>query len=811
MSKNRFSSRHLIWIAPLIICLILLGAAGSAFSAIAQDGSATNASSTSSTISWSHTIGTGADRLLVVGVSYDARNSNTVSSVKLGTVNLTKLRSEGTGASNARTDLWYLKAPASGTQTITVTIGGSSTSQRNMAGAVSYTGVDQTTPFSANNGATQYSSSEPSVNLNATSGDLVVDIVCTYKPTTTFGVGPGQTQYWKNTTMGSNGVNGGMSYEMAASSVTMSWTGKATKNTGASASISAAAIKPKPAPDTTKPSSSVTNPANGATITSTASNPYTISGTATDNVAVSSIQVSTNGGTTWNNATCTGCPGASVTWTYSWTLPADGSYNIKSRATDSSSNVETAGAGNTVTVHRTGPTVSSTIPANNATGVALNSNITINWNEAVDCTTVTTSTVTISPASALTKSSCSGSQAVFTTGGQANSTLYTVTATTGVKDTAGNPMAANYVFSYTTSALACIDADGDGYGANGAPSCPNGTAVDCNDNNASIKPGALDNNCNNIDDNCNGTKDEGYVATPTSCGVGVCAATGQNICQNGSIVNTCTAGSPTGTDNNCNAIDENCDGSADNNYAPTATSCGVGACAATGQNVCQAGAVVNTCTPGTPAASDTTCNGIDDNCNGTADEGYVPTASTCGLGVCAATGQNICQSGTLVNTCTAGNPTGTDNNCNGLDENCDGTADNNYVPTATSCGVGVCARTGQNVCQSGSVVNTCTAGTPGVEGPSGNATCTDNLDNDCDSKTDTADPNCVASGVCLDADGDGYGANGDATCPNGTAVDCDDNNPVVCPGVAEICDGKDINCDGYRLVIDVNNDNDNYL
>ena len=44
MSKNRFSSRHLIWIAPLIICLILLGAAGSAFSAIAQDGSATNAS-----------------------------------------------------------------------------------------------------------------------------------------------------------------------------------------------------------------------------------------------------------------------------------------------------------------------------------------------------------------------------------------------------------------------------------------------------------------------------------------------------------------------------------------------------------------------------------------------------------------------------------------------------------------------------------------------------------------------------------------------------------------------------------------------
>jgi len=86
--------------------------------------------------------------------------------------------------------------------------------------------------FSANNGATQYSSSEPSVNLNATSGDLVVDIVCTYKPTTTFGVGPGQTQYWKNTTMGSNGVNGGMSYEMAASSVNHELDRKGNKNTG---------------------------------------------------------------------------------------------------------------------------------------------------------------------------------------------------------------------------------------------------------------------------------------------------------------------------------------------------------------------------------------------------------------------------------------------------------------------------------------------------------------------------------------------------------------------------------------------------
>jgi len=77
------------------------------------------------------------------------------------------------------------------------------------------------------------------------------------------------------------------------------------------------------------PTSTITNPANGAALNSASANPFTISGSATDNVAVSSIQVSTNGGTTWNAATCTGCPGTNVTWTFSWTLPADGKLHDK--------------------------------------------------------------------------------------------------------------------------------------------------------------------------------------------------------------------------------------------------------------------------------------------------------------------------------------------------------------------------------------------------------------------------------------------------------------------------------------------------
>jgi methionine-rich copper-binding protein CopC len=94
--------------------------------------------------------------------------------------------------------------------------------------------------------------------------------------------------------------------------------------------------------DTTPPTSTITSPANGATVP--VNQPLTISGTASDTGGiVGGVEVSVDGGTTWH-------PGNGRTnWTYTFTPTTNGQITIKSRATDDSARMETPGAGITVT------------------------------------------------------------------------------------------------------------------------------------------------------------------------------------------------------------------------------------------------------------------------------------------------------------------------------------------------------------------------------------------------------------------------------------------------------------------------------
>ncbi len=319
---------------------------------------------------------------------------------------------------------------------------------------------------------------------------------------------------------------------------------------------------------------------------------------------------------------------------------------------------------------------------------------------------------------------------------------------------------------------------------------------------------------NGIDDNDNGLIDcedpacDGFVDGATSCGVGECAATGNLVCQTPDQVDNCTPGAPQaegpfrepscrdGLDNDCdgatdlddpncaepletcdNGIDDNLNGLVDcadpqcDNFVYGATSCGVGACSAAGQSVCQTPDIVDTCQPGTPGGEgpfgDATCgDGIDNDCDGLTDAADPDCAAP----------PEICDNGV-------------DDNGNGLidcaDPQCDGFQD------------GACATGNPGICADGTFVcqnlgQVCEQNQPaGIEGPFGNATCEDGLDNDCDGLTDAADPDCdPVPEICddgVDNSGNGLVDCADPACDGFVNGACDTGNEGICAAGTTAC------------------------
>lgn len=100
----------------------------------------------------------------------------------------------------------------------------------------------------------------------------------------------------------------------------------------------------------------------------------------------------------------------------------------------------------------TPPTVTATSPSNGATGVAVDATISATFSEAVDSSTLNTSTFTLRGGVTGTVSYNSDTNtATFKPASNLNyATTYTATITTGVKDIGGNSISSNYTWSFTT-------------------------------------------------------------------------------------------------------------------------------------------------------------------------------------------------------------------------------------------------------------------------------------------------------------------------------------------------------------------------
>ncbi len=210
--------------------------------------------------------------------------------------------------------------------------------------------------------------------------------------------------------------------------------------------------------------------------------------------------------------------------------------------------------------------------------------------------------------------------------------------------------------------------------------------------------------CNSLDDNCNGTTDEGCLCAngnTRACGtdVGVCVA-GTETCTLAGVYAGCNSTGPTtGATNEasvslCNGLDDNCNGTTDEGCACASgdtRACGTdaGVCVA-GIETCTAAGVFAGCTATGPTttnpneASVSLCNGSDDNCNGTNDEGcgcVPPATQACGtdVGECVAGTRACLSNGTFSSTCSGETPAGP-RACDGQDNDCDGVLDDTQPP-----------------------------------------------------------------------------------------------------------------------------------
>lgn len=182
-------------------------------------------STANTSMSWSHTTGSGSNRLLIVaiGVYSSSSTPTTVTSVTYGGTSLAQQTTARYSTNpQVREYTFILTNPASGTNIVKVNFAASTVAE---AGAVTYYGVDQTTPIQTNNTNTGSSTSETaSVTVSGT-GRWVFGYLASYRTSSSYTITDGSSQNlrWNQTTAQPYKGKAEDKSNVSSGSVSLSW------------------------------------------------------------------------------------------------------------------------------------------------------------------------------------------------------------------------------------------------------------------------------------------------------------------------------------------------------------------------------------------------------------------------------------------------------------------------------------------------------------------------------------------------------------------------------------------------------------